>query len=117
MKTWTFAAANGVRFARVRWEINFLLTFETAPFICKHPVYLELSMWKTDKVGEVEDKGILERDTMSCLCYPNFLNNWFLSRRREIYNDAAARPRSSESSITQMWERKILTEKFLSPPV
>ena len=30
------------RCARVRWEINFLLTFETAPFICKHTVYLQL---------------------------------------------------------------------------
>ena len=37
-ETWTVAAGNGVRFARVRWEINFLLTFETAPFICKHSV-------------------------------------------------------------------------------
>ena len=37
-ETWTVAATNGVRFARVKWEINFLLTFETAPFICKHPV-------------------------------------------------------------------------------
>jgi hypothetical protein len=34
----TVAAADGVRFARVRWEINFLLIFETAPFFCKHPV-------------------------------------------------------------------------------
>ena len=39
-ETWTNAAADGVRCARVRWEINFLLTFETAPFICKHPVYV-----------------------------------------------------------------------------
>jgi len=31
-ETWTVAAADGVRCARVRWEINFLLTFETAPF-------------------------------------------------------------------------------------
>jgi hypothetical protein len=30
-ETWTAAAANGVGCARVRWEINFLLTFETAP--------------------------------------------------------------------------------------
>ena len=37
-ETWTVSAADGVRFARVRWEINFLLTFETAPFICKHSV-------------------------------------------------------------------------------
>ena len=38
-ETWTVAAADGIRFARVRGEINFLLTFETAPFICKHPVF------------------------------------------------------------------------------
>ena len=34
------AAADGVRFARIRWEINFLLTFETAPFTCKRTVYI-----------------------------------------------------------------------------
>ena len=38
-ETWTVAAADGVRCARVRWEMNFLLTFEPATFICKHPVY------------------------------------------------------------------------------
>jgi hypothetical protein len=38
LKTWTVAAADGVRFARVRLEINCLLIFETAPFFCKHPV-------------------------------------------------------------------------------
>ena len=38
-ETQTVAAADGVRFARVRWEINFLLIPETAPFICKHSVY------------------------------------------------------------------------------
>jgi hypothetical protein len=27
-----------LRCARVRWEINFLLTFETAPFFCVYPV-------------------------------------------------------------------------------
>jgi hypothetical protein len=26
--------------ARVRWEINFLLTFETAPFFCEHTVFI-----------------------------------------------------------------------------
>jgi len=36
--TWTVAAADGVCCARVRWEINFLLTFETAPFFCVYPV-------------------------------------------------------------------------------
>ena len=40
---WTVAASDGVRFARVRWEINFLLTFETASFICKHPVFIAIS--------------------------------------------------------------------------
>ena len=49
-ETWTVAAAGGVRFARVRREINFLLTFETAPFICKHPVY-KLSKLKLLKVS------------------------------------------------------------------
>ena len=39
-KTWTVAAADGVRFARVRREINFLLTFETAPFFYVHPVFI-----------------------------------------------------------------------------
>ena len=37
-ETWTVAAADGVRCARVRWQINFLLTFETAPFFCVYPV-------------------------------------------------------------------------------
>ena len=39
-ETWTVAAADGVGFARVRWEINLLLTFETAPFFCKCTAYL-----------------------------------------------------------------------------
>ena len=39
-ETWTVAAADAVRCARVRWEINFLLTFETAPFFCVYPVYM-----------------------------------------------------------------------------
>ena len=47
-ETWTVAATNGVRFARVRWEINFLLTFETAPFICKHPVFGRIPWVKVD---------------------------------------------------------------------
>ena len=40
-ETGTVAAADGVRCARVRWEINLLLTFETAPFFCVHPVFYE----------------------------------------------------------------------------
>ena len=39
--SWTVAAADGVRCARVRWEINFLLTFETAQFFCVYPVFIE----------------------------------------------------------------------------
>ena len=35
---WTVAAADGVSCARVRWEINFLLTLETVPFLCVYPV-------------------------------------------------------------------------------
>ena len=38
-ETWTLAAADGVRCARVRWEMNFLLTSETATFFCVYPVY------------------------------------------------------------------------------
>jgi len=37
-ETWTVAAADGVRCARIRWEINFWFTFETAPFFCVYPV-------------------------------------------------------------------------------
>ena len=39
-ETWTVAAADGVGFALVRWEINFLLTLETASFFCVYPVYI-----------------------------------------------------------------------------
>jgi hypothetical protein len=31
----------GVRCACIRREINFLLTFETAPFFCEYPVYIQ----------------------------------------------------------------------------
>ena len=41
-ETWIVAAADGVRCTRVRWEINFLLTFESAPFFCVYPVYTNL---------------------------------------------------------------------------
>jgi len=41
-ETWPVAAADGVCCARVRWEINFLLTFKTAPFSCVYSVYLFL---------------------------------------------------------------------------
>jgi hypothetical protein len=33
------SAADGVRFTRVRSEIDFLLTFEIAPFYCERTVY------------------------------------------------------------------------------
>jgi hypothetical protein len=33
-ETWTVPAAVSVCCARVGWEINFLITFETAPFFC-----------------------------------------------------------------------------------
>ena len=44
-ETWKVAAADGVRCARVRWEINFLLTFETAPFFCVYPVYIYIYIY------------------------------------------------------------------------
>jgi hypothetical protein len=43
LKTWTVAAAVGVHFVLVRWEIHFLLIFEIAHFFCKHPVYIKCS--------------------------------------------------------------------------
>jgi len=46
---------------------------------------------------------------------PEFFKQLVLSKRREIYNDAGAHPRRSEFSTTQMWERHIVTVKFLSP--
>jgi hypothetical protein len=39
-QTLTVAAADGVRFTCVRQEINFLLTFETAPLFCERTVYV-----------------------------------------------------------------------------
>ena len=49
---WTIAASGVVRCARVRWEINYMLTFETAPFFCVHPVYiLFISRAFVDNVG------------------------------------------------------------------
>ena len=42
-ETWTVAAADGVRCARVRGEINLLLTSETATFFCVHPVLTKLT--------------------------------------------------------------------------
>ena len=39
-ETGTVAAADGVRCASVRREINLLLTFETAPFFCVYPVHI-----------------------------------------------------------------------------
>jgi len=37
-ETWTVVAADGVRCAHVRWEINFLLTVEPATFFCVYSV-------------------------------------------------------------------------------
>ena len=44
-RTWTVAAADGLRCTRVRWEINFLLTFETAPFFFVYPTYCAMLFW------------------------------------------------------------------------
>jgi hypothetical protein len=37
-ETWTVAASVGVCCARVRWELHFVFTFDTAPFFCVCPV-------------------------------------------------------------------------------
>ena len=53
-ETWSVAAADGVRCARVRWEINFLLTSETLPFFCVHPVYAGITLrWISGEGSEV----------------------------------------------------------------
>jgi hypothetical protein len=35
---WTVPAADSIGYARVGWKMNFLSTFETAPFFCVCPV-------------------------------------------------------------------------------
>ena len=74
-ETWTVSAADGVRFARVRREINFLLTFETAPFICKHPVYKKSSLQSTQKIRMSNFYGFKSRSQSHCegiiICYWN----------------------------------------------
>ena len=55
-ETWTVAAADCVRCARVRREINFLLTFETAPLfvytLCMYIyIYIFFIHFSTDLVG------------------------------------------------------------------
>jgi hypothetical protein len=37
------SAADSVRCARARWEINILLTFETAPFFCVYPACIYIT--------------------------------------------------------------------------
>ena len=66
-ETWTVVAADGVCFARVRWEINFLLTFEIAPFICKRTVYLIL--WLNVVVrNKLENcMSVCQFDTRNCI--------------------------------------------------
>ena len=60
-ETWTVAAADGVRFARVRWEINFLLTFETAPFFCVYPVLKQaVSFWYLFLLNALQEIIVLE---------------------------------------------------------
>jgi hypothetical protein len=39
-ETCTSVAADSVRFTHVRWEIDFLLTFETAPFYYERAVFI-----------------------------------------------------------------------------
>jgi hypothetical protein len=66
-ETWTFAAADGVRCARVRWEINFLLTFEIAPFFCVYLVNLfpvpriepSIHRWSSQWPTHYTDYGIV----------------------------------------------------------
>jgi hypothetical protein len=80
-ETWTVAAADGVCCARVRWEIIFLLTFETAPFFCVYPVYtmpiLCILLWLSYKYMQ----------SKCSITYNNslwFINNKSISEQRVI---------------------------------
>jgi len=44
-ETWTVAFADGVHCARIGWEINFLLTFETAPFFCVYTLNIYIYIY------------------------------------------------------------------------
>ena len=51
-----FAAADDVSCARVRGEINFLLSLETAPFICKHTVYIHVCYYVLHSFSHCKQK-------------------------------------------------------------
>jgi len=40
MRNWDSCRCWRCTFCRVRWEIDFLLTFETVPFICENSIYI-----------------------------------------------------------------------------
>jgi len=56
-ETWTVTAADGVHCDRVRWEINFLLTFETTPFFCVYPVYIYMISFSFNHLKNCKSHG------------------------------------------------------------
>ena len=66
-----------VRCARVRWEINFLLTFETAPFFCVYPVYANNSLiWDVMKNYGLSQINARIRNEI-CSFYGNEVMGWY----------------------------------------
>ena len=70
-------------------------------------------MWKPDQEGSGGYRYFGMWHGVAFLL-PEFFKKLVPSKRREIYNDAAAHPRRYESSTSQKWERHIL-KKFCSP--
>jgi hypothetical protein len=67
-ETWTVVAVDGVRFTCVRWEIDFLLTFETAPFFCEYPVHIAVSGSKMKVTWHKLRTDAFTRTDACCSC-------------------------------------------------
>jgi hypothetical protein len=80
-ETWTVAAADGVGCACVRWEINFLLTFETAPFFCVYPVYNTFSQHRCTLHGRHRNMSriaVLWKSVIYIKVHCWYLKLWFM---------------------------------------
>ena len=77
-ETWTVAAVDGERCARVRWEINFLLIFETALFFSVYPVLVNTNYEFRDSCKTyLIEKGKVMRKLNKC-------DNFIIKRRNSI---------------------------------
>jgi hypothetical protein len=83
-ETWTVTAADGVHCARVRWEINFLLTFETAPFFCVYPVYIWCLWWPVMSI-EPNGKKCSLSGCVYCAVWIEFVRKCLRRHREKLY--------------------------------